>query len=56
MAKKKDKNNSEEPFYFVLNIDGVETEIPIEFKQALLLYNSLSYYIRSSGKEPEFLN
>jgi len=56
MAKKKDKNNSEEPFYFQLNIDGEPIEVPLTFAQSLALYSSLDYYIRSTGKETKFLN
>jgi hypothetical protein len=56
MAKKK-KYDPNEPFYFALSIDGEVTEIPIAFDQAVVLYNSLQYYIRLSSKEPiDFLN
>lgn len=56
MAKKKPEYKPDDPFVFALNINGELTEVPMDFQQALLLYNSLAFYIRCTSKEPEFLN
>ena len=57
MAKKKPEYGPNDPFIFAMNIDGELTEVPIAFDQALLLYNSLAFYIRCTSKEPnQFLN